>query len=74
MNISQSECVFVALGMLHTIRVHHIVICDLLRSTTFFHIISYTVRFSKNLIEHKICFGFLYTICPKHFLILNRTE
>jgi hypothetical protein len=39
-NIIQSECVFVALGIQHAMRMRHIVICDLSGSTIFFHIIS----------------------------------
>jgi len=37
-------------------RMRHTVICSLLGSTVFFHIISLTVRFKKkNVIEHKVC-------------------
>ena len=32
-------CVFVALGIQHAMRIRHIIICGLLRSTVFFHII-----------------------------------
>jgi hypothetical protein len=35
--IGNSECVFVALGIQHAMRVSHIVICGLPRSTVFFH-------------------------------------
>jgi hypothetical protein len=38
--ITQPEGVFVALGIQHVMRMRHIVICCLPRSTTFFHIIS----------------------------------
>ena len=38
--ITYSECVFVALGVQHAMRMHHIVICVLFGSTVFFHIIS----------------------------------
>jgi hypothetical protein len=38
-NITYSECVFVALGILHVMRMHHIVICGLPGSTIFFQII-----------------------------------
>jgi len=38
--ITYSECLSVALGIQHAMRVRHIVICDLLASTIIFHIIS----------------------------------
>jgi hypothetical protein len=45
----------VALGIQHEMRVHHIVVCGLPRSTLFFHITSQTEWFLKNIIEHKMC-------------------
>jgi hypothetical protein len=39
-SITYYECVFVALGIQHAQRMHHIAICSLPRSTIFFHIIS----------------------------------
>jgi hypothetical protein len=44
-NITYSECVFVALGFQYATRMRHIVICGLAGRTTFFHIIVQTVRF-----------------------------
>jgi len=37
-NITYSECVSIALVTQHAMHMHHIVICDLSGSTTFFHI------------------------------------
>ena len=56
-SITQTECVFVALGIQHAMSMCHIVICGLFRSTTFFDIFSQTSLFlgEKNVTEHQMC-------------------
>jgi hypothetical protein len=46
-NITYYECVFVALGIQHVMRMRYVSIWDLPRSTTLFHIISQQAKFSK---------------------------
>ena len=40
MSVTYCECVFVALGIQHAMRMRHIVVCDLPGCAIFFHIIS----------------------------------
>jgi hypothetical protein len=53
MSITQPESVAVALGIQHALRMSHIVICDMPRSTMSFYIISQMSQFSKKFSEHK---------------------
>jgi len=67
--------VSVALGIQNAMRMRHIVICGLPSCTVFFHIISYTARFLKNVIELKTCvLIFSTTFFSETFFILRRTE
>ena len=53
--ITYSECMFVALGIQHAMRMRHIVICGLAGTTKFFHIPPKRHDFRKDFIEHKRC-------------------
>ena len=57
--VTHYECVFVALGIQHALRVRDFVICGLLGSTIFFHNISQTARLKKRVTEPKMCFYLL---------------
>jgi hypothetical protein len=49
-------CVCVALVIQHALRMHHIMICVLPRSTVFFlHYLTKGAFIQKNIVEHKMC-------------------
>jgi hypothetical protein len=62
--VKYSECVFVALVIQHSKRVHHIVICGLPRSTIFFpHYLINGKIFGKTLLNMKCVFWFFLQFC-----------
>ena len=62
-SVTYSECVFVALVIQHEMRMRHIVICGLPRSTVLSTLFHYWQDFrggkKKNLSEKIVCFDFL---------------
>jgi len=67
---TQSECVFVALGIQYAMAMHHIVICSLSGSTIFFHISHKLSNFRGGLWNIKCAFGFFLHLFSETFLIL----
>jgi hypothetical protein len=70
MSVTKHVCAFVALGIQHAMRTHHIVICGLARSSNIFqhYLINGMILVGGGEVtEHKICFDFFYNFCLKHF-------
>jgi hypothetical protein len=67
-------CVFVAFGIQHALRMRHTVICDLPRSTIFFHSLINGTIFDKKVLKTECVFWFSLQLFPETFLILRRNE
>jgi len=66
--LTGSEFLLVALGILHAMRMRHIIICVLLGSTKFFTLSHerHNIRKKKTLLV-SACFDFHYKYCLEHF-------
>jgi len=58
LNITYTECVFVALGIQPALRMYHMTICGLYGSTMFSTLTQNTARFSKKKMSAKFLFRF----------------
>ena len=68
-SITYCEFVSVALGIQREMSMRHIVICGLSGCIIFLNIMLQRTRCSKNVIEHKMCFDFIYNFLSERFLI-----
>jgi hypothetical protein len=76
-NITQLDCVFVAVCIQHAMSVRHFVTCGLPCSTLFFSKLPHKSTIfgggAENYLTWNVCSDFLYKFCLKH-LILKRNE
>jgi hypothetical protein len=73
-NITYSDCVFVALGIHHAMRMRHIFICGLPNYVFFPHYFIKARFRKKRLLKKKVCFDFSLQILSETVLILRRSH
>ena len=74
-NITYSDCVSVALGIQHEMRMRHILICDFSGCTIVSHLIARRARFKKKMVLNMNCgFRVSLQVLSAIFLILGRNE
>ena len=64
----------VDLAIQHAVRMRHIIICGLSRSTKFFRVCHKRYDFWNKGTEHKVCVLISIQLMAENFLILRRTE
>ena len=73
-SITDSERVFVALGIQHAMHMRHILVCGPLSNTIFFHITLLTADFLRNYVLNISCVLCSIQLLSETFLILRRFE